>query len=56
MYAGEEFATLARWCREVGDEAAVGAAERTRSRMQDAFLTSSRYELDFWEQAWRYEP
>jgi thiaminase (transcriptional activator TenA) len=56
MYSGEEFATLARWCREVGDEAAVGAAEQTRSRMQDAFLTSSRYELDFWEQAWRYEP
>ena len=56
MYSGEEFANLARWCREVCDEAAAGAAAEGRKRMQDAFLTSSRYELDFWEQAWRGAP
>jgi thiaminase/transcriptional activator TenA len=56
MYSGEEFANQARWCRAVGDEAAIGAVEETRSRMQDAFLTSSCFELDFWEQAWRYAP
>ena len=53
MYAGEEFANQARWCREVCDEAAAGTTEEARSRMQDAFLASSQYELDFWEQAWR---
>jgi thiaminase/transcriptional activator TenA len=53
MYSGEEFADLARWCREVCDEAAAGAAEAGKRRMQDAFLASSQYELDFFEQAWR---
>jgi thiaminase/transcriptional activator TenA len=53
MYAGEDFANLARWCRHVCDEAAAGAAEQPRRRMRDAFLASGQYELDFWEQAWR---
>jgi thiaminase (transcriptional activator TenA) len=56
MYSGNEFANLARWCREVCDQAAAGAGEETRRRMQHAFLTSSRYELEFWEQAWRLAP
>jgi len=56
MYSGEEFAKLARWCREVCDEGAAGAAEETRGRMQEAFLASSRYELEFWESAWRLAP
>jgi thiaminase/transcriptional activator TenA len=53
MYAGQDFANLARWCRDVCDEAAAGAAEEARNRMREAFLASSQYELDFWEQAWR---
>jgi thiaminase/transcriptional activator TenA len=56
MYSGDEFAKLARWCREVCDEAATGAAAETRGRMQEAFLASSRYELEFWESAWRFAP
>jgi thiaminase/transcriptional activator TenA len=56
MYSGEDFAKLARWCREVCDEAAADAAGEARRRMQDAFLTSSRYELEFWESAWRSAP
>jgi len=52
MYSGEEFAKLARWCRELCDEAGAGAGKETRGRMQDAFIASSRYELDFWESAW----
>ncbi len=51
LYAGEEFAELAAWCRELVDE-----AEGARERMTEAFLTSSRYELAFWEMAWREEP
>lgn len=53
MYAGAEFAGLVRWCREVCDEVAAGAAEDLRERMREAFLASSRHELDFWESAWR---
>lgn len=56
MYSGEEFARLAGWCREVCDDAAAGVAEDGRQRMREAFLASSRHELDFWEQAWRYRP
>jgi thiaminase (transcriptional activator TenA) len=52
-YSSEDFAELARWCREICDEAATDAPERTRARMQDAFLASSRHELAFWESAWR---
>ena len=53
MYSGEEFANLARWCRDVCDETAAGATEQTKRKMRDAFLASSQYELEFWEQAWR---
>jgi thiaminase/transcriptional activator TenA len=56
MYSGEEFANLAGWCREIVDAAAAGAAPETRDKMRDAFLTSSHYELDFWDQAWRDAP
>ncbi len=53
MYSSAEFADVARWCREVCDEAASGVAEQAKTRMQDAFVASSRYELEFWDQAWR---
>jgi thiaminase (transcriptional activator TenA) len=53
MYSGEDFAYLARWCRDVCDEAAAEAPEGTKTRMRGAFLVSSQYEFDFWEQAWR---
>ena len=33
------------------DRAAADAEEAQRRRMEDAFLTSSRYELLFWEMA-----
>ena len=37
------------------DRAAVDAEEAQPRRMQDAFLTSSRYEYMFWERAYRRE-
>lgn len=51
MYASTEFAELAAWCRELLDRVAGGAGAETQRRMEDAFLTSSRYELAFWESA-----
>lgn len=56
VYADEEFAELARWCREACDDAAAGTGEATRARMREAFVTSARYELAFWEASWREEP
>jgi thiaminase/transcriptional activator TenA len=56
MYASDEFAQLAEWCREVTDAVAADAGTDVRARMLEAFLTSSRYELAFWEMAWREEP
>lgn len=54
-YAAPEFAELASWCRELVDRHGEDAAPATRARMQEAFLVSSQYELDFWEMAWTME-
>lgn len=55
MYADPEFAALAGWCRELVDRLSAGVDDATRVRMEEAFLTSSRYEYLFWEMAWRLE-
>jgi thiaminase/transcriptional activator TenA len=55
MYSSAEFADLADWCRGLVDDIAAGLPEGALRRMEDAFLTSSRYELLFWEMAWRQE-
>ena len=54
-YADPEFAALAGWCRDLVDRLATGAAPATLAAMEAAFLTSSRYELAFWEMAWTRE-
>jgi thiaminase/transcriptional activator TenA len=54
MYASPDFAELANWCRTLLDRVAAGTgveAQRGQRRMEEAFLTSSRYELAFWEAA-----
>ena len=55
MYASDDFAELAGWCRELVDDLGRDASEETLRRMEEAFLVSSRYELQFWEMAWRGE-
>jgi thiaminase/transcriptional activator TenA len=52
-YSSPEFAELAGWCRQLLDEAADGLPEKQLRRLQDAFVTSSRHELAFWEMAYR---
>ena len=52
-YAGAEFGELTAWCRTLTDRAAETSDQ---SRMTDTFLTSSRYELAFWDASWRAEP
>ncbi len=55
MYSSAEFTRLAAWCREVMDRVAADLGPEGRSRAAAAFLTSSRYELAFWEMGWRCE-
>ena len=55
MYSSREFAELAQWCRDLVDNLAAGLPERDLLRLEAAFLTSSRYELQFWEMAWKME-
>jgi thiaminase (transcriptional activator TenA) len=54
MYASDDFAELAQWCRAECDEASADAGSDGRRRMRHAFLASSGYELDFWEAGWTY--
>jgi len=51
-YAAPEVQDLAAWLRELLDRLADGAAEPERQRAAAAFLTSSRYELLFWDAAY----
>ncbi len=55
MYAAPEFGELAAWCRGLLDRLGEGAAEGQLARAEAAFVTSSRYELAFWEMAWNVE-
>ena len=55
MYSGAEFGALAQWCRELVDRLGTGLPPAAIRRMEEAFLTSSRYELAFWEMAWTCE-
>ena len=51
MYSSDEFASLAGWCRDVLDELAEELPASQQQRLVDVFLTSSRYELAFWDAA-----
>lgn len=55
MYASDEFAELAEWCRGLADEVGAELSPGPRARAVAAFVTSSRYELAFWEMAWSGE-
>jgi thiaminase/transcriptional activator TenA len=55
MYASDEFTALVDWLREVTDRISINLPSASWDRMRDVFLTSSRYELSFWEMAWTLE-
>jgi thiaminase/transcriptional activator TenA len=55
MYASPEFAALSQWCRALLDTIAEGMTERDLQKLESAFVTSSRYEWQFWEMAWKME-
>ena len=55
MYNSEEFADLAARLRGFLDRIAEECGNDELGRMQDAFVTGSRYEYMFWDAAWRME-
>ena len=55
MYSSVEFAEQAAWCRRLVEQAAAGLPQDALRRMEQAFLTSSRYEYQFWEMAWQQQ-
>lgn len=55
MYSSDEFTRLATWGRELTDTACHGLPEAALRRAEEAFVTSSRWELAFWEMAWSKE-
>jgi thiaminase/transcriptional activator TenA len=55
MYASDEFTGLVDWLRELTDRISTNLPGASWDRMRDVFLTSSRYELSFWEMAWTLE-
>lgn len=55
MYASEDFAALGAWCRDVVDRLGADLPDGARKRVEETFITSSRYELGFWEMAWTGE-
>ena len=55
VYADPEFAELAEWCRGLVDDACANISPDRVTRVENAFLTSSRYELAFWDMAWKRE-
>jgi thiaminase/transcriptional activator TenA len=49
VYASDEFAELAGWCRSVVDRVGDGAPDVVLAAMREAFWVSSAYELAFWD-------
>ncbi|OUM86131.1 MAG: thiaminase II [Bacillus thermozeamaize] len=54
-YASPEFGRLAAMMRERLDALTASIDEAHKKRLQDLFLTSSRYEYLFWEKAYQRE-
>jgi len=54
-YTSPEYGELAAWLRELLERLGGAASPDARERMRGHFLTSSRFELAFWEMSWRME-
>lgn len=51
-YASPEFTALTEWCKNWVDDFALNQKEDKLKRMEEIFLTNSRWEYLFWEMAW----
>jgi len=55
MYSSQEFRELARWGMALMDRLASQSGADELRRLEEAFITSSRYEYMFWDMAYRME-
>lgn len=55
QYASDEFAEAADWLKAELNRVADGVQEEKKKRLTDLFVTSSRYEWQFWEMCWAGE-
>jgi thiaminase/transcriptional activator TenA len=55
QYASPEFAAAVDWLIAEMNRLAEGAPAAKRQRLVELFVTSSRYEWQFWEMCWRGE-
>jgi len=55
QYASDEFADAADWLKAELNRTAAGATPPKTQRLIELFLTSSRYEWQFWQMCWTGE-
>lgn len=55
MYSSAEYAVVANEIRSMADRVAEGAASNTVDAMGEAYLTSLRFELKFWDMSYNLE-
>ena len=55
QYSDPEFAAAAEWLKAEMARVAKGEDETACARLQDLFVKSCQFELDFWEMCWRGE-
>jgi thiaminase (transcriptional activator TenA) len=55
MYSAAEFVELTEWTRDLLDRLATGLPQEELQRIEEAFITSSRFEYAFWDMAHRLE-
>ncbi len=55
MYASQEYKALADWARSLANRLAEKASPSEIARMEEAYLTSLRYEYLFWDMAYNLE-
>lgn len=52
MYESEEFGNLSIWLRDKLNDTVAYKSEEEKKRLEEIFLTTSKYEFMFWEMAW----
>jgi thiaminase/transcriptional activator TenA len=55
MYSSDEFRDLAIYLRELTDHLGSEAGPSEKAAMEDAYVTSTRWEYRFWEMSYNLE-
>jgi thiaminase/transcriptional activator TenA len=55
VHAEPHLDTITRWMRDILDSAAPDLSPAARAHLAEVFLLTSRFEILFWDMAWREE-